>query len=146
MPAIDIINGIWVALMTSADFLISFGLDPNTATIEQKSNRLQKEREPEGLAVQNLPLACIYPVPGFKKRWNYTIYEAEFQIDFYARSLFLAMASGRAAQTLLNNKTPPIPGGFVFECEFLDDFAGESRVMGIKKYSQRYAINDIVVK
>jgi len=146
VPAVDIINGIWTVLMTNSAFLTSLGLNPGTATTEQKSKKLQKEKEPEGLATQNIPLGCIYPVPGLKKRWNYTIYEAEFQIDFYAATLFAAMSSGKIAQNLLNNTTPTIPGGFVFECEFLDDFAGASEIVGIKKYSQRYMINDIVVK
>lgn len=146
MPAVDIINGIWTVLMTNSAFLTSLGLNPGTATTEQKSKKLQKEIEPEGLAVQNVPLACVYPMPGIKKRWNYTIYEAEFQIDFYAASGFLATTSGEIAQSLLNNTTPATPGGFVFECELLHESAEKSGIPGIKKYIQRYKINDIVVK
>lgn len=146
MADVDIINGIWWVVTDNTDFLTSIGLNPATATIDQKAQKVQREREPDGLATQNIPLVCIYPVPGLKKRFNYTVYEAEFQIDFYAKSLFLAMTSGKIAMNLLNNTTPPVDGGFVFDCEFLDGAAGESGVTGIKKYCQRYMINDVIVR
>lgn len=143
MSSLDILNATWHILTGDAEILSHLNLT-SQSTVEQKAGKVQKEREPEGLAKNNVPMICMYPENGLPSQSNSMIYDSEVQIDIYAVSLFKCMTIGKRIQKLLNGTLPQVADGQSFEFQFMGEFAGESKISGVKKYSQRWILGDAV--
>ena len=143
MSSVDILNALWHSLTGSAEILALLNLPPS-ATVDQKASKVQREREPNGLATTNIPLICIYPQEGLPSRLNSMVYDAEVQVDIYASNLFQCMTIGKLIQKLWNGQLPNVTSGQSFELEFMGEFGGEAKINGIKKYSQRWCLGDVI--
>ncbi len=145
MSSLDILNALWLIIATDTELLLYLNLTPQS-TVNQKAAKIQKEREPDGLAKNNIPLICMYPMDGLPNRLNSMVYDAEVQVDIYTASLYQCMLIGKRLQSpkVWNGIVPPVQSGASFEMEFMGEFAGESDVVGIKKYSQRWALGDVL--
>lgn len=143
MAEVDIINEVWKRLTDDADYLTALKLTSG-ATIEQKNQKVQKEQEPIGLSTTNIPMTCIYPVPGDIDGNNALVYNGMFQLDTYAPSLFMAMSIGKKARALLANQDLPVKDSATFPIQFVSSAAGESRIQGIKKYTMRFEVSEVV--
>lgn len=139
MADVDIINEVWKRLTDDADYLALHSL-PSNATPQQKAGRMQKEQEPNNLATTNIPLTCIYPIPGLPDKNNDLVYEANVQLDIYASSLFQAMTIGKKARELLHDTDLPVG----FRMYFVSSASSEARVQGIKKYIMRFEISEVI--
>lgn len=138
MADVDIINEVWKVLTDDVGYLALHNL-PSNATAQQKAGRMQKEQEPNNLATTNIPLTCIYPIPGMIDN-NFLVYEANVQLDIYASSLFQAMTIGKRARELLHDTDLPVG----LKMYFVSSASSDARVQGIKKYIMRFEISEVI--
>lgn len=143
MSAVDQMNAVWKQLTDDAVFLAFFGLIPSS-TIALKAGKVQKEMEPNGLTSTNNLMVCIFPATGLRSRYNPEVYDANFQADIFAPSLFTAMSIGKEIMRLLHNQTIAVSNTANFAIEFLNEASGSSGVTGVKKHSMRFEMSEVI--
>ncbi len=144
MSADKITTALWQALAGDNQLLTLLGVDPATATNTQKAQKIQKNIDSDGLVTANIPLTCVYPIPGTMSRRNTLVYDSQFQLTFYESQLWKAMKLAERAQNLLTFRDMVIPGVGTFAIQFLSEYASSSGVPGIKRFDQRYQISEIL--
>jgi len=150
MSAVDACNALGKVLTDDAEFLRlvlrqSTPPDPAAVPPQTKSQKVQKEQEPNGLVTTSIPLVCIYPTPGLPNKDNYAVYDATYQVDIYAGSLFEAMTIGKQVFKLFNGKILNVADTAAFEIQWLGEFGGRSGVANIKLFSQRYQMSEAIL-
>lgn len=152
MPLSDfaIVNSVFGKLIADSTFLGYFGLTPssNMADIVAK---IQKEMEPTGLSANNIPLCCIYPIPGVRSRANAIVYDSMFEIAIYSNNSSSptkltniqvgTMVIGDRARLLLHQVQL---AGATFKVEFQTSFQTTSNIAGIKKYVMRFKVGEVI--
>ena len=108
--------------------------------------KIQKELEPMGLTADNLPLVCIYPIPGVRSKVNQIIYDAMFEVAIYSDNSTATKSSttragtmriGDTVQTVLHQKQLSGP---TLKVEFQSSYQSTTNVPGIKKYVLRFKV------
>lgn len=148
MSDFSIINSVFGKLKADSVFLGYFGLTPssNMADIVAK---IQKEMEPTGLSTNNIPLCCIYPIPGVRSRANAIVYDSMFEVAIYSNNSSSptkltniqvgTMVIGDRARLLLHQVQL---AGATFKVEFQTSFQTTSNIAGIKKYVMRFKVGE----
>jgi hypothetical protein len=149
MSAMDACNAFWKVLTSDAELLrlvLRQQTQPNPATvlIETKNLKVQKEQEPVGLATNTIPIVSIYPTPGLPHKDNHAVYDASYQADIYAATLFEAMAIGKRVFQLLTGKMLVVDDTAAFATQWMGEFGGRSGVPNIKLFSQRYQMSEAI--
>lgn len=149
MPAMDACNALWKALTNDAELLRlvlkqQTQPDPATVQIATKNQKVQKEQEPVGLAIGTIPIVCIFPTPGLPNKENHAVYDASYQADIYAATLFEAMTIGKRVSQLLTGKTLIVDDTAAFAIQWMGEFGGRSGVPNIKLFSQRYQMSEAI--
>lgn len=149
MSGLDVVNSAWAKLCADSTFLDYHGLTTGS-TAAQKAVKVQKEMEPDGLTTDNVPLTCIYPIPGLRSKVNETVYDSMFEVAYYSNSSSGAksattkagtMVMGDRGQTLLHGIQL---SGDTIKIEFQSEFQTNSNVAGIKKFIQRYKVGEVI--
>lgn len=142
-----IVNEVFLILSRDATFLDYHGLNLNSP-IAEKAKKIQKEMEPSGLALDNIPLTCVYPIAGVRSRINDLVYDAMFEVAIYSNTssgmktaLMKAgtMLIGQRARELLHEVNI---GGATIDVEFQTSFQSPSNIAGIKKYTMRFRVGE----
>ena len=147
MSDISIANSIFTKLVADATFLDYHGLT-TASTNAQKAVKIQKEMEPDGLTIDNIPLTCIYPIPGLRSKLNHLVYDAMFEITHYSSSsVGVKSATQKAGTMVMGARAKSLIhqiqlAGATFKVEFQSSFQSNSNVPGIKKYTQRFKISE----
>ncbi len=152
MPLSDfsIINSVFGKLKADSVFLGYLGLT-TSSPMPNIVAKIQKEMEPEGLTAQNIPLVCIYPIPGVRSRYNDLVYDAMFEVAIYSNnssspvntgSLKVGtMVIGARARDLLHQIQL---SGATFLTEFQTSYQYATQVSGIKKYVMRFLVSEVI--
>ena len=147
MSGLSIVNSVFKVLIADPTFLDYHGLT-TTSTMAEKAKKIQKEMEPTGLAITNIPLTCIYPIPGVRSRVNSLVYDGMFEVACYSdnssgnktsTTKAGTMRMGETARDLLHQVQL---GGATFLVEFQSEFQSNSNIVGIKKYIQRFKVSE----
>ena len=147
MSDFSIINSVFGKLKADSTFLAYFGLT-TASTMPEKVAKIQKEIDPEGLTKDNIPLVCIYPIPGARSRVNGCVYDSMFEVAIYsdnssgtksATTKAGTMRIGDTARSLLHYVQL---SGDTFKTEFQSSFQTSSNVSGIKKYIMRFKVSE----
>jgi len=149
MPLSDlsIVNAVWGVLTSDAAFLDFFGLVPSSP-VSQKIAKIQQEMEPNGLSVDNIPLACIYPVPGVRSKVNDLVYDAMFEVAIYSNSSTgVKSATTKAGVLRIGERARKLLhyiqlSGATLPVEFQTSFTDTSGVSGIKKHVLRFKVGE----
>jgi len=149
MSDFSIINSVFGKLKADSTFLAYFGLT-TTSLMPAIVAKIQKELDPDGLTKDNIPLCCIYPIPGLRSRVNGCVYDGMFEVAIYsdnstgtksATSKAGTMRIGETAMGLLHQKQL---AGSTFLTEFQSSFQSSSGVIGIKKYIMRFKVSEVI--
>lgn len=152
MPLSDfsIINSVFGKLKADSVFLGYFGLTP-TSPMADIVAKIQKEMEPTGLSANNIPLCCIYPIPGVRSRANAIVYDSMFEVAIYSNNSSSptkltniqvgTMVIGDRARLLLHQVQL---AGATFKVEFQTSFQTTSNIAGIKKYVMRFKVGEVI--
>lgn len=142
-----IINEVFLILSRDPTFLDYHNLTVNSP-IADKTKKIQKEMEPIGLALENLPLTCIYPIAGVRSRVNDLIYDAMFEIAIYSNSSSgMKTSTIKAGTMLIGQRARELLheiniGGATLNVEFQTSFQSPSDIVGIKKYVMRFRVGE----
>lgn len=148
MSDFSIINSVFGKLKADSVFLGYFGLTP-TSNMADIVAKIQKEMEPTGLSAANIPLCCIYPIPGVRSRANAIVYDSMFEVAVYSNSssgippgkTAGTMLIGQRARELLHQVQL---SGATFLTEFQTSYQGPSNVAEIKKYVLRFKVSEVI--
>lgn len=147
MSDLAIVNSAVSSLIADSTFLGYFGLTTGS-TAAQMAVKIQKEMEPNGLTSDNVPLCCVYPIPGLRSKINDMIYDAMFEVAVYSDSSSAALSATSKAGTMVIGArvltllhTVQLAGDTI-PCEFVTGFQSPSNVSGIKKYVMRFKVGD----
>lgn len=147
MSDLSIINSVFGKLKADSVFLGHLGLT-TISPMADIAKKIQKEMEPDGLSKDNIPLVCIYPIPGVRSRYNACMYDAMFEVAIYSNNSSGAksattnagtMVIGERARELLHYVQL---AGATFKTEFQTSYQGPSNVSGIKKYVMRFKVGE----
>jgi len=149
MPLSDlsIVNSVFGKLKADSVFLGYLGLT-TSSLMPAIVAKIQKEMEPTGLTKDNVPLVCIYPIPGVRSRLNDLIYDAFFEVAIFSDSSTNiksattktgTMQIGERARELLHYVQL---GGATFKTEFQSSFQSSSGATGVKKYVMRFKVSE----
>lgn len=147
MSDFSIINSVFSVLCADSVFLGYFDLTA-ASTAEAKALKIQKEYEANGLATSNIPLCCIYPVPGLPNKRNPLMYDALFEVAIYSNNSSGAKTSntkagtmviGERARKLLHQRQLP---GATVKVEYQTGFQDYSGVTEVKKYVMRFKVSE----
>jgi len=157
MPLSDfsIINSVFGKLKADSTFLAYFGLT-TASTMPDIVKKIQKEIDPDGLTTANIPLCCIYPIPGVRSRINGCVYDGMFEVAIYSDSssgvktatqkagtmVIGELLSGDLAKGKIGLLHQVQLAGATFLTEYQGGFQTSSGVSGIKKYIQRYKVSE----
>ena len=147
MSDFAIVNSVFGKLIADSVFLGYLGLTPSSPMAD-KAKKIQKEMEPDGLA-QNVPLVCIYPIPGVRSRYNDCVYDSMFEVAIYSNSssgippgkTAGTMLIGQRARDLLHQVQL---SGATFKTEFQTSYQYATQVSGIKKYVMRFLVSEVI--
>lgn len=144
------INSVFGKLIADSTFLGYFGLTSSSAMAD-KVDKIQKEMEPSGLSANNIPLCCIYPIPGVRSRANAIVYDSMFEVAIYSNNSSSptkltniqvgTMVIGDRARLLLHQVQL---AGTTFKVEFQTSFQTTSDIAGIKKYVMRFLVSEVI--
>jgi len=144
-----IVNSVFGKLIADSVFLGYLGLTPSSPMAD-KAKKIQKEMEPDGLA-QNVPLVCIYPIPGVRSRYNDLVYDAMFEVAIYSNNSSSpvnsgtiktgTMVIGQRARDLLHQVQL---SGATFKTEFQTSYQYATQVSGIRKYVMRFLVSEVI--
>ena len=149
MSDFSIINSVFGKLKADSTFLGYFGLT-TASNMGDIVKKVQKELDPDGLTKDNIPLCCIYPIPGVRSRVNGCVYDGMFEVAIYsdnstgvksATTKTGTMRIGDTARGLLHYVQL---GGNSFLTEFQSSFQSSSGVSGIKKYILRFKVGEVI--
>ena len=150
MSDFSIINSVFGKLKADSVFLGYFGLAASSP-MAQITAKIQKEMEPAGLSTENIPLCCIYPIPGVRSRANVLVYDSMFEVAIYSNNSYSpnklsslqagTMAIGQRAMELLHQVQL---AGATFKVEFQASFQTNSNIAGIKKYIMRFKVSEVI--
>lgn len=149
LSALTIINSVFGILVADSVFLGHLGLT-TASTMAEKGAKVQQEMDPVGLTKDNIPLVCIYPVPGVRSRSNQTVYDAMFEVAIYSNSSTGVkgattkagtMRIGDRVRTLLHQVQL---AGATFLVEFQTDYQYASNVTDVKKYIMRFLVSEVI--
>ena len=149
MSDISIINSVFGKLKADSVFLDYLGLTPSSP-MPQIVAKIQKEMEPNGLTKDNIPLVCIYPIPGVRSRLNDLVYDAFFEVAIFSdSSTNVKSATTRAGTMRIGERARELLhyvqlGGATFKTEFQSSFQSSSGVAGIKEYVMRFKVSEII--
>ena len=136
-------------LIADPTFLGYHGLT-TASTMGEKAKKIQKEMEPTGLATTNIPLTCIYPIPGVRSRINNLVYDGMFEVACYSdnssgnKTATLKAGTMRMGETARGLLDQVQLGGATLLVEFQSEFQSSSNVAGIKKYIQRFKVSEVI--
>lgn len=146
----SIVNSVFGKLIADSTFLGYFGLTSASAMAD-KVAKIQKEMEPSGLSANNIPLCCIYPIPGVRSRANAIVYDAMFEVAIYSNNSYSnvkltnlqygTMVIGQRARELLHQVQL---AGQTLKVEFQTSFQTTSNIAGIKKYVMRFKVGEVI--
>ena len=155
MSDFSIINSVFGKLKADSTFMAYFGLT-TASLMPDIVKKIQKEMDPDGLTTNNIPLCCIYPIPGVRSRINGCVYDGMFEVAIYSNH------SSAPAKIVSSSGSITYPGtmvigaramdllhyvqlsGDTFKTEFQSSFQSSSGVSGIKKYIQRYKVSEVI--
>ena len=147
MSDFSIINSVFGKLKADSTFLAYFGL--TTASLMPAIvAKIQKELEPDGLTKDNIPLCCIYPIPGVRSRSNGCVYDGMFEVAIYSdNSTGVKSATTKAGTMRIGDTVRDLLhyvqlAGDTFKTEFQSSFQTSSGVSGIKKYILRFKVSE----
>lgn len=157
MSDLSIINSVFGKLIADSVFLDYLGLTTDSPMAE-KVKRIQKEVEPNGLSTTNIPLVCIYPIPGVRNRINDIVYDAMFEVAIFSDTSTGVKSATQKAGTMVIGEllsgdiakgTKGLLhqvqlGGATFLTEFQSSFQSPSGVAGIKKYVMRFKVSEVI--
>lgn len=149
MSDLSIINSVFGKLIADSVFLDYLGLT-TASPMAEKVKRIQKEVEPNGLSATNIPLVCIYPIPGVRNRINDIVYDAMFEVAIFSdTSTGVKSATQKAGTMTIGARVMELLhyiqlSGATFLTEFQSSFQQPSGVTGIKKYVQRYKVSEVI--
>lgn|GEM_PF-1476021 len=157
MSGLSIVNSVFGKLIADSTFLGYHGLT-TASTIAQMAAKIQKEIDPNGLTTTNIPLTCIYPIPGLRSKFNGMVYDGMFEVAIYSDNSSGAKSATTKAGTmvigelLVGNEQKGIKpllhqvqlGGSTFKTEFQSEFQSSSNVAGIKKYIMRFNVSEVI--
>ena len=155
MSDLSIANSVFDKLIADSTFLDYLGLTP-ASLMGDKVKKIQKEMEPTGLSADNMPLVCIYPIPGVRSRMNQVVYDAMFEVVIYSSSssgvktatqkpgtmTIGELLSGDLAKGKKGLLHQVQLAGATFLTEYQGSYQAPSGVSGIKKYIQRYKVSE----
>lgn len=149
MSDFAIVNSVFGKLIADSTFLGYFGLTTASAMADMVK-KIQKEMEPDGLA-QNIPLVCVYPIPGVRSRYNDCVYDSMFEVAIYSNNSSSpvnsgtlkvgTMVIGQRARDLLHQVQL---SGATFKTEFQTSYQYATQVSGIKKYVMRFLVSEVI--
>jgi len=155
MSDFSIINSVFGKLKADSTFLAYFGLT-TASTMPDIVKKIQKELDPDGLTKDNIPLCCIYPIPGVRSRINGCVYDGMFEVAIFSNH------SSAPAKIVSSSGSVTYPGtmvigdrvmdllhyvqlaGDTFKTEFQSSFQTSSGVAGIKKYIMRFKVSEVI--
>ena len=151
MPLSDlsIIDSVFGKLIADSVFLDYLGLTL-ASPMPEKVKRIQKEIEPNGLSTTNVPLVCIYPIPGVRNRINDIVYDAMFEVAIFSdTSTGVKGPTQKAGTMVIGARAMELLhyiqlSGATFLTEFQSSFQSPSGVTGIKKYVMRFKVSEVV--
>ena len=157
MSDFSIINSVFGKLIADSTFLGYHGLTI-ASLMPDKVKKVQKEMDPVGLAIDNLPLTTIYPIPGVRSRINGCVYDGMFEVAIYSDSssgvktatqkagtmVIGELLSGDMAKGKIGLLHQVQLAGATFLTEYQGGFQTNSGVSGIKKYIQRYKVSEAI--
>jgi len=157
MSDFSIINSVFGKLKADSTFLAYFGLT-TTSLMPAIVAKIQKELEPDGLTKDNIPLCCIYPIPGVRSRVNGCVYDGMFEVAIYSdnstgvKSATTKAGTMRIGKSLIGDVSTGEKGllhqvqlgGSTFLTEFQSSFQSSSGVSGIKKYIMRFKVSEVI--
>lgn len=157
MSDLSIINSVFGKLKADSAFLGLLGLT-TSSPIADITKKIQKEIDPDGLTTTNIPLVCIYPIPGMRSRANQTVYDGMFEVAIYSDSSSGVKTVTQKAGTmtigeLLSGDLAKSKVGLLHQVQlagatFLTEYQGGSQsssgVAGIKKYIMRFKVSEVI--
>ena len=149
MSDFSIINSVFGKLIADSTFLAYFGLT-SASTMAAKVDKIQKELDPNGLTTTNIPLCCIYPIPGVRSRINGCVYDGMFEVAIYSdnstgvKSATTKAGTMRIGDTVMDLLHYKQLAGDTFKTEFQSSFQTSSNVSGIKKYIMRFKVSEVI--
>lgn len=149
MSDFSIINSVFGKLIADSAFLAFFGLT-TASTMAEKVAKIQKEIDPNGLTTSNIPLCCIYPIPGVRSRVNGCVYDAMFEVAIYSdNSSGTKSATTKAGTMTIGDTAIDLLhyvqlAGATMRTEFQTSFQTSSNVAGIKKYVMRFKVGEVI--
>ncbi len=156
MSDFSIVNSVFGKLIADSVFLGYFGLTP-ASPIANKVAKVQKEMEPMGLSTNNIPLCCVYPIPGVRSRANAIVYDSMFEVAIYSNNSYspikltnLQVGTMVIGERLIGNRAKKIEpllhqvqlAGATFKVEYQTSFQTTSNMAGIKKYVMRFKVGE----
>jgi hypothetical protein len=145
----SIINSVFGKLKADSTFLAYFGLT-TASTMPEIVKKIQKEIDPDGLTKDNIPLVCIYPIPGLRSRVNGCVYDGMFEVAIYSdNSTGVKSATTKAGTMRIGARAMNLLhyvqlSGDTFKTEFQSSFQSSSGVSGIKKYIMRFKVSEVI--
>jgi len=145
----SIINSVFGKLKADPTFLAYFGLTTASA-IADIVKKIQKEIDPDGLTKDNIPLVCIYPIPGLRSRVNGCVYDGMFEVAIYSdNSTGVKSATTKAGTMRIGDTVRDLLhyvqlSGNTIKTEFQTSFQTSSGVAGIKKYILRFKVGEVI--
>lgn len=149
MSDFTIINSVFGKLIADATFLAYFGLT-SASTMGDKVAKIQKELDPNGLTTTNIPLCCIYPMPGVRSRQNLSVYDGMFEVAIFSdnstgvKSATTKAGTMRIGETVIDLLHQQQLAGSTFLVEYQTSFQTSSNVVGIKKYILRFKVSEVI--
>lgn len=143
MSDFAIVNSVFGKLKADSVFLGYLGLTPTSPNIPDK---IQKEMEPKGQVADNVPLVCIYPIPGVRSRYNDCVYDAMFEVAIYSNTSS-GVPPNKAGTMLIGERARDLLhqvqlSGATFKTEFQSSYQYATQVSGIKKYVMRFLVSE----
>lgn len=106
---------------------------------------------PDGLTTQNIPLVCIYPVPGLRSRENVCVYDSMFEVAIYSNNGYSpvkatqlqvgTMVIGARVRTVLHQVQLD---GVTMKVEFQSSYTYAPNVANISKYVLRFKVSEVI--
>lgn len=147
MSGLSIANSVFSKLIADVELLDYLNLTP-ASTMAQKAAKIQKEIEPIGLSTTNIPLVCIYPIPGLPNKINSIVYDGMFEVAIYSdnssgvKSVYTKAGTMRIGERIRELLHQVQLGGATFLVQFYSEFQTNSNVSGIKKYVMRFKVSE----
>jgi len=149
MSDFSTINSVFGKLKADSTFLAYFGLT-TASTMADIVKKIQKELDPDGLTTSNIPLCCIYPIPGVRSRVNGCVYDGMFEVAIYSdnstgvKSATTKAGTMRIGDTVMDLLHYVQLAGNTIRTEFQSSFQTSSGVSGIKKYIMRFKVSEVI--